>query len=91
MNQFILNLNIFFNPYPVQALPNVIPPIPIEAIYQAKQQLNMLQYSLLSQCHQMQQLSMQMHFQQQSHPSHPAAPSPTPPSGGRQPTCIVID
>jgi hypothetical protein len=58
MNQFILNLNVILNPYAVNPmLPPMGLPSPFELALQAKQQLNMLQYSLMNQissCNQMQ-------------------------------------
>jgi hypothetical protein len=88
MNQFILNLNIIFNPYPMGLLPHFgAPPSPVDLALQAKQQLNMLQYSLLSQIssyNQMQQLQVQM--QPQPHPVPPPPPTAPP-----HPACIVID
>lgn len=69
MNQFILNLNIILNPYPMGVLPQLglLPPSPIEVAMQARQQLELLQFSLLNQissCNQMQQLQLQMQTQQ---------------------------
>jgi hypothetical protein len=105
MSQFILNLNIFLNPYPMVPQVGLMGPSPVDLALQAKQQqLSMLQYSLLNQisCSQVQQMQMQLQMQMapQMHPhshgplihAHPhqhPQTIPMPPSRG--PTVIVID
>ena len=60
MNQFIFNLNIFMNPFPVISPVPLFAPSPVELALQARQQeLDMLKYSLAGQTQQM-QLQMQM-------------------------------
>lgn len=83
MNQFILNLNIIFNPYPINSL---IPQLnifsPLE-VMQAKQQLNLLQYSLMNQISFCNQL--------QSSLAGSSPPYANPHAYAQRPACIVID
>jgi len=94
MNQFIFNLNIFMNPFPVISPLPLFAPSPVELALQARQQeLNMLKYSLASQTQQMQmQLQMQVQVQRQN-PMMMMSLGQPPPSGGsgRSATVIVID
>ena len=96
MNQFIFNLNIFMNPFPVISPLPLFAPSPVELALQARQQeLNMLKYSLASQTQQMQmQLQMQVQVQRQrQNPMMMMSLGQPPPSGGsgRSATVIVID
>lgn len=83
MNQFILNLNIIFNPYPINSL---IPQLnifsPLE-VMQAKQQLNLLQFSLMNQISFCNQL--------QSSLTGSSPPYANPHTHAQRPACIVID
>ena len=103
MSQFILNLNIFLNPYPMVPQVGLMGPSPVDLALQAKQQqLSMLQYSLLNQisCNQVQQMQMQLQMGPQMHPhshghllhAHPHQhPQTMPMPLARGPTVIVID
>lgn len=92
MSQFILNLNIFLNPYAGAGVGGLMALSPVELALQAKQQQLMLQYSLLNQisCGQ-----MQLHLQMAPPALHPhllpPLPPAPPPASSRATTVIVID
>lgn len=91
MNQFIFNLNIFMNPFPVISPVPMFAPSPVELALQARQQeLNMLKYSLVSQTQMQLQLQMQMQRQNPMMMMNVGQPPPSVGSG-RSATVIVID